>query len=134
MCEVADFGERGPPLLSRGSCHIPVFFIKKEQPMLCRRKALSLAAVLVPHLCVAGIAAAQQTRATPAPEPSPAPAAEATPAEEATSDRPARKKSAEEEIVVTGSRIRRKDLTTPAPIAVISKQEIQASGKVSIGD
>ncbi|GEJ59530.1 hypothetical protein AMYX_42710 [Anaeromyxobacter diazotrophicus] len=39
-----------------------------------------------------------------------------------------------EEIVVTGSRIRRKDLTTPAPVAVLSKEQIQASGKVSLGD
>ena len=39
-----------------------------------------------------------------------------------------------EEIVVTGSRIRRKDLTTPAPVAVLSKEQIQASGRVSVGD
>jgi iron complex outermembrane recepter protein len=39
-----------------------------------------------------------------------------------------------EEVVVTGSRIRRKDLTTPAPVAVINTEQIQASGKVSVGD
>jgi iron complex outermembrane recepter protein len=39
-----------------------------------------------------------------------------------------------EEIVVTGSRIRRKDLTTPAPVAVLSKEQIQSSGKVSLGE
>jgi outer membrane receptor protein involved in Fe transport len=39
-----------------------------------------------------------------------------------------------EEIVVTGTLVRRKDLTTPAPVAVISKFEIESSGKVSIGD
>src|SRR5262249_31917346 len=39
-----------------------------------------------------------------------------------------------EEIVVTGSRVRRKDLTTPAPITVINKEQVEASGKVSIGD
>lgn len=39
-----------------------------------------------------------------------------------------------EEIVVTGSRIRRLDLTTPAPVTVIGREQIQASGKVSIGD
>ncbi len=39
-----------------------------------------------------------------------------------------------EEIVVTGSRVRRKDLTTPAPVTVISRDQITASGKVSIGD
>ena len=45
-----------------------------------------------------------------------------------------RKKSAEENIVVTGSRIRRKDLTSPAPVTIISKEQVAASGKVSIGD
>src|SRR3954471_8231529 len=43
-------------------------------------------------------------------------------------------KSADEEIVVTGSRIRRKDFTTPAPVTSISREQITASGKVSIGD
>jgi outer membrane receptor protein involved in Fe transport len=44
------------------------------------------------------------------------------------------KKSASEEIVVTGSRIRRKDLTTPAPVTVISREQVVASGKASVGD
>jgi outer membrane receptor protein involved in Fe transport len=44
------------------------------------------------------------------------------------------KKSAEEEITVTGSRIRRKDLSTPAPITVMSVEQFEESGKVSIGD
>ncbi len=39
-----------------------------------------------------------------------------------------------EEVVVTGSRIRRKDLTTAAPVAVVSREQITASGQVSIGD
>jgi outer membrane receptor protein involved in Fe transport len=44
------------------------------------------------------------------------------------------KQTATEEIVVTGSRIRRKDLTTPAPVTVINRDQVQASGKISIGD
>jgi outer membrane receptor protein involved in Fe transport len=44
------------------------------------------------------------------------------------------KKSASEEIIVTGSRIRRKDLTTPAPVTVISREQVVASGKVSVGE
>jgi len=44
------------------------------------------------------------------------------------------KKSATEEIVVTGTRIRRKDLNTPAPVTVVSRDQIQASGRVSVGD
>jgi outer membrane receptor protein involved in Fe transport len=39
-----------------------------------------------------------------------------------------------EEVVVTGSRIKRKDLTAPAPVTLLSKEAMQASGKVSIGD
>jgi outer membrane receptor protein involved in Fe transport len=39
-----------------------------------------------------------------------------------------------EEVVVTGSRIRRKDLTTPAPVTVLNREAVQASGKVSVGD
>ncbi|HSB18894.1 MAG TPA: TonB-dependent receptor [Anaeromyxobacteraceae bacterium] len=44
------------------------------------------------------------------------------------------RKAAEEEILVTGSRIRRKDLTTPAPVAVLSREDLQASGKVTLGE
>src|SRR5258708_20328394 len=39
-----------------------------------------------------------------------------------------------EKIVVTGPRIRRKDLTTPAPVTVVSRQQFEASGKMTIGD
>ncbi len=63
----------------------------------------------------------------------PAPTAEqAVPAEE-TAAAPGQTKFGEE-IVVTGSRIRRKDLTTPAPVTVLSREQVVASGKVSIGD
>jgi len=39
-----------------------------------------------------------------------------------------------EEILVTGSFIRRKDLTTPAPVSIITRVDMDASGLVSIGD
>ena len=39
-----------------------------------------------------------------------------------------------EEVVVTGSRIRRKDLTTAAPVTVIERKEIEASGVVGLGE
>src|SRR5512138_1268582 len=39
-----------------------------------------------------------------------------------------------EEITVTGSRIRRKDLTTPAPVAVIGREQVLASGKMTVGE
>jgi outer membrane receptor protein involved in Fe transport len=64
----------------------------------------------------------------------PAPERETTPrdrTEEAIEERP---RAVEEEIVVTGSRIRRKDLTGPAPVIVYSREQIQATGRVSIGE
>src|SRR5216683_754501 len=96
--------------------------------MLPKRKALSLSTVLVPQLFVAGMAAAQ-----PSTTPSDQPTSEAAqPAAEVAAAPGTRR--VEEEIVVTGSRIRRKDLTTPAPIAVINRDMIQASGRITIGD
>jgi len=44
------------------------------------------------------------------------------------------RRTASEEIVITGTRIKRKDLTTPAPITVISRSQMEASGRVSVGD
>jgi iron complex outermembrane recepter protein len=41
---------------------------------------------------------------------------------------------AEEEVVVTGSRIRRKDLTTPAPVTVFTRKDIDESGRSSLGE
>ena len=40
----------------------------------------------------------------------------------------------EEEIVVTGSRIRRKDLTGPAPVAMFTREQVQATGRVNVGE
>lgn len=42
--------------------------------------------------------------------------------------------SVEETIVVTGSRIRKKELTTPAPLVILTKEEMEASGKLTLGD
>jgi len=39
-----------------------------------------------------------------------------------------------EEVVVTGSRIKRKDLTTAAPVTMVNREQLQSSGKVSVGD
>ena len=39
-----------------------------------------------------------------------------------------------EELVVTGSRIRRKDLTTPAPVTVVTREQFESSGRMTIGD
>jgi iron complex outermembrane receptor protein len=92
--------------------------------MRSRGKSLSFTAVLMSQLCFVGVAAAQDNTATAQPAAAPA----------AQPDEAAKKKSAEEEITVTGSRVRRKDLTTPAPVTVITREQIQSSGQVSLGD
>jgi iron complex outermembrane receptor protein len=123
--------------------------------MLASRRALTLsvAFTLLFTPVLASAQTDQQNQAgTPsgnnaapaAPEPAsptaaPAPAA---PADQPAADQPAdvtaqptgKSQKFGEEIVVTGSRIRRKDLTTPAPVTVLSREQVQASGKVSIGD
>ncbi|HUJ28820.1 MAG TPA: TonB-dependent receptor [Myxococcales bacterium] len=101
----------------------------------------SLRLAVIASMAISGMAFAQtapadqnQTPNQPAPAaPADQPAATAAPAPEAAPAEGTRKK-AEEEIVVTGSRVRRKDLTTPAPVTVINKEQIQASGIAAIGD
>lgn len=77
--------------------------------------------------------AQQESAPPPAPPSAPEPATDAavpTSAPEATDAR----RSGKEEIVVTGSRIRRKDLNTPAPVTVITREQFETSGKTTIGD
>ena len=110
--------------------------------MHSKHRAIRLA--LLASLAASGMVAAQTTATDqPATSNQPAPASNPTdpniPADNpatGTAGGPSsgRKKEATEEIVVTGSRIRRKDLTTPAPVTVISREQVTGSGKVSIGD
>jgi outer membrane receptor protein involved in Fe transport len=94
------------------------------------RGIIVLSAVLLIPLLLPRAADAQ-TQATPENPATPA----AQPAAETTAPEPtAGKKKAEEEIVVTGTRIRRKDLNTPAPVTVLSRDQISASGRVSLGE
>jgi len=106
--------------------------------MASRDFPLSFAVVLVSQLCLARAAEAQTPAVGQPKPPDDQTAAQVgtgeAPATDAEAGQPKRKRTAEEEITVTGSRVRRKDLTTPAPITVISKEQVQASGKVSIGD
>ena len=84
-------------------------------------------------LVLSATAATAQPNVAPAPAaPAPAatPAAAAAPAADAA---PAGGKDVEE-VMVTGSRIRRKDLSTPAPVAVIDAQVINNSGLITIGE
>ncbi len=83
-------------------------------------------------------APAQPEAATPAPQPAPP----AQPAARAPATKPAAAPKAEEmpveeyveEIVVTGSRIPRKELTTAAPVTVLDKEQLEKTGKTSIGE
>src|SRR4051812_114993 len=114
----------------------------KEFTMHSKHRAIRLA--LIASLAASGMVAAQTTTTDqPATGNAPAPAATPTdpnvPADNPTTGTAGgpsagRKKEATEEIVVPGSRIRRKDLTTPAPVTVISREQVTASGKVSIGE
>jgi outer membrane receptor protein involved in Fe transport len=97
---------------------------------MLRRKVLSLATVLV-SLITSGSAVAQDATTPP---PAAPPPADVVVGEAPAAATPAGDKEQTEEIVVTGTRIRRKDLTTPAPVTVISRDQIAASGKVRIGD
>jgi iron complex outermembrane recepter protein len=114
--------------------------------MLSSRRVLALTVTLVTVCSIPALALAQgqttdqsnQSGATTSP-PTPGTAPDAAPAApaDASADvtvQPTTKSKFGEEIVVTGSRIRRKDLTTPAPVTVLSREQVQASGKVSIGD
>jgi iron complex outermembrane receptor protein len=115
---------------------------------MIRSIAVLLAMML---LTPARFAAAQ----APAPEPAPMPAepapeippAEAPPAETTVEDMApvgpedigagpevAPAPRGIEEITVTGSGIRRKDLITPAPVSILNKADLDAAGKASIGE
>ncbi len=54
--------------------------------------------------------------------------------EETVTAQPTEPREFGEEIVVTGSRVRRKDLTTAAPVTVFTREQVLASGKVTLGD
>jgi iron complex outermembrane recepter protein len=99
-----------------------------------------LAAFLLPAVLISTYARPSEAQTTSAPAEALAPdAGTATVAEQpaavlpVATDAPPRE-SAGEEMVVTGSRIRRKDLTTPAPVTVVTREQFEASGKSTIGD
>jgi iron complex outermembrane recepter protein len=94
--------------------------------MTTRRSIPGLLLALMSAALANGTARAQGAPAAP-PAAEPAAPAAAEPAEAP------KKAAAEEEILVTGSRIRRKDLTTPAPVAVLTREDFQASGKLTVG-
>lgn len=96
--------------------------------------AEALPAAAAPSQAEAPPAAALPAPARPPAEAGPAPVRSPEETVTARPDRGPEKFGEEEEIVVTGSRIHRKDLTTPAPVTVITREQVQASGKVTLGD
>lgn len=77
----------------------------------------------------------------PAEPPAPPPDSTAQPPPEATTTEPAPAPAPAvepdgqvETIVVTGSRLRRKDLNTPAPVTIMTRQQWEDSGKLTLGD
>jgi iron complex outermembrane recepter protein len=113
--------------------------------MRSRPSLFETTSALLFFLFASGVASAQESsgQRTPAPReafqqqaapPTTEPAATAaTPAPPAETGAPALR-AGEEEILVTGSRVRRKDLTTPAPVTVLTRQQLEESGRVSIGE
>ena len=107
--------------------------------MQLRFTPLRLAALA--SLALSAQAAAQQQTPPPATPPSPSTPGDVTPTENVPAATAApeaaptgERKQAQEEIVVTGSRVRRKDLTTPAPVTVISREQLTTSAVANIGD
>jgi outer membrane receptor protein involved in Fe transport len=64
-------------------------------------------------------------------EPAPPPPAEPAPAD-GTLD--ASKRTFDRETVITGSRIKRKELVGPAPVAIFTSEQIKASGRLNVGE
>ncbi|TMA83922.1 MAG: TonB-dependent receptor [Deltaproteobacteria bacterium] len=105
-----------------------------------RRTTIQVASIL---LLSAGLAAAQ-SQETPPPTESAPPSAlppttadqqgAAEPAVPTSAPPPADRRGVTEELVVTGSRIRRKDLTTPAPVTIVTREQFESSGRMTIGD
>jgi outer membrane receptor protein involved in Fe transport len=78
--------------------------------------------------------AAEPATAEPAPAPAPPPVTATPELSDAEFARLAEQDSTEEVIVITGSTIGRKNLTTPAPLSVLTRDALQAAGRATIGD
>src|SRR5436305_1556146 len=120
----------------------PGEFGTQQQELNMQRKYTVLRLVLLASISLAGSAMAQQqpptdqttpNQATPDQAAPVAAPPSATTSPDATPGPDTGRKSAQEEIVVTGSRVRRKDLTTPAPVTVISREQIATSSQPTIG-
>jgi iron complex outermembrane recepter protein len=97
-----------------------------------RRTTIKVASIL---LLSTGLAAAQSQETPPAgAATAPSGVAQEPPPPGTVTADATGKKPMEESIVVTGSRVRRKDLTTPAPVTVVTREQFESSGRLTIGD
>jgi outer membrane receptor protein involved in Fe transport len=81
--------------------------------------------MVLPTELPAGVTPATEPAPVIAPAPAPAPAPVEAPPEKSDDTK---------EVVVTGSRIRRKDLSTAAPLAVFNREQIAATGRANVGE
>src|SRR2546421_210564 len=98
-----------------------------------RRTTIQVASIL---LLSAGLAAAQSQETPPSAQPPATPdqPGAVEPAAPTSAPPTDQRRGVTEELVVTGSRIRRKDLTTPAPVTVVTREQFETSGRMTIGD
>src|SRR3989440_155965 len=99
-----------------------------------RRTTLQVASIL---FLSAGLAAAQSQETPPPsaqPPATPDQQGAVEPSAPTSAPPPDQRRGVTEDLVVTGSRIRRKDLTTPAPVTVVTREQFEASGRMTIGD
>src|SRR5262249_13237198 len=125
-------------------------FNRTREDVMKRRPTIVLVSILSSAVSMSAMAQDQ-----PPPPPSPPPAAPTPPPEAQPTEPPAPPPGAEpapaateatpapaaepapqgpvEQITVTGSAIRRRDLATPAPVSILDRLDIDASGFSSLG-
>jgi len=135
---------------SRRGSKVPKHSTRKKNTILAAAVVVNGAWGVAVAQEAAAPAAAEQTQPAPNPVQQPmtgeatqpgqtapaatTPAAPARAAQAAPAQADAQPEEYVEEIVVTGSRIPRKELTTAAPVTVLDKQQMERTGRTSIGE
>src|SRR5256886_16818412 len=98
-----------------------------------RRTTIQVASIL---LLSAGLAAAQSQETPPSAQPPATPDQQGAvePSAPTSAPPPDQRRGGTEGVVLTGSRITRQDLTTPAPVTVVTREQFETSGRMTIGD
>ena len=140
--DLTELPEEGALASIKSRASTPNFKYSTEEFIMQLTSSFRLAVFAA--LALAGAAMAQTPPADPAQPAATPPGAEAAPVSPAPAATPAGvpapeeattvRKTAGEDIIVTGSRVRRKDLSTAAPLTVISRQQLQSSATPTLGD